>query len=90
MLDKVVLVRNIFYKCFLLGFVCTIISFLFYLFNPALLIRLMKTYYGIEAKDAAILFGYYFILVRIVLIYLMLIPALALHWTSHILKKAGK
>ncbi|MDD3012264.1 MAG: hypothetical protein PHC34_00990 [Candidatus Gastranaerophilales bacterium] len=90
MLDNVILVRNIFYKCFLIGFVCTIFSFLFYLFNPDFLIGMMKTYYKIEAKDVAVMIGYYFIFVRIALIYFMLIPALALHWTSYILKKAGK
>jgi len=90
MLDNVVLVRNIFYKCFLIGFVCTIISFLFYVFNTDFSIGMIKTYYQIEAKDAMVLIGYYFVLVRIVLVYFTLIPALALHWTSHALKKAGK
>lgn len=81
MIDKVIIVRDIFYKCFILGFLFTLINVLIYKINPNMFLSMIKTYYNMEANDAALMIGYYFILIRIILFYFTLIPGLALHWT---------
>lgn len=90
MLDNVILVRNIFYKCFLIGVLFVLIAFLLYMFNPDFVVGMVEKYYKLDAKESTILLSAYFILARMILLFFMLVPALALHWTSWSLKKANK
>jgi hypothetical protein len=87
MIDKITLVRDILYKCFIVGFFFTLVNVAVYKINPSMFISVLRFYYNIEDSNATLMVGYYFILIRIILLYFALIPGLALHWTILELKK---
>lgn len=87
MRDKVVFLRNTFFKIFLVSFIYYICITLLYIFKLDFFTGIMNTYYKISPQDTQLLCGYYLALVEIITFNLFLIPAIGLHWASRSLKK---
>ena len=85
---NIVLIRNILYKCFLIGYVLTIVVWIISMQNWSA--DLTIKFFGGSKHDVIQLFLYIISLMKLFNIYLFLIPALALHWTGYSLKKSIK
>lgn len=91
MLDKIVVLKKLFFKGFILSLIYYIaLTILYILGGKDWLVNILDKYYGINPHDGLIMCGYYLSLVEIITINLLLIPALALHWLTHCLKKEQK
>lgn len=86
MQDKVILLRNIFFKCFIVSFIYYVLITFLYLFKMDWCVNLMNTYYKINPRDTQVLCGYYLGAVEIITFNLFLIPTIGLYWASITLK----
>lgn len=89
MLETVILIRNIFYKCFLTGFLFLIFSTLFWTFNKDFSVDISTTLFNVEKHEIILLMVYFISWIKVILFYFFLIPALALHWTANTMKKSS-
>jgi len=78
MIGKLTAIRNNLYKISLTGLV---IYFIF--------IKFLKAYYSINAQELHLSAAQYIGRYEFFLIYIMLLPAVILHWTIYKLRKAG-
>ena len=90
MLEKIILIRNIFYKCFLISFVHFIFASLFYMFNKEWAANFSANLYNINKHDFYLILIYFLGWMKMFIFYVFLVPALALHWTAFNLKKDQK
>ena len=90
MLDKIIVLKKLFLKGFILSLIYYIAITIFYILAKDWFVNILDRYYGISPRDGLIMCGYYLSLVEIITINLLLIPALALHWLTHCLKKEQK
>jgi len=86
MLENIILIRNIFYKFFLLGFVFYMLTAVFLLFNNEWVINLIIQIYNVTRPEINLLIACFIGMTKMVIIFLFLIPAFGLHWTGHCLK----
>ena len=86
MKEKVVLLRNIFYKCFAVSFIYYMLITAFYLIKMDWFVDIMNNYYKIGPHDTQVLCGYYLGLVEIITFNFLLVPAIGLHWASNSIK----
>ena len=85
--EKVVFMRNLFYKGFFVGLLYYAAVTAGYLLNIEWFADIMAKYYMIEPKDTYILCGYYLGAIEVILGMLFLVPALTLHLASCMCKK---
>ncbi|OGH96668.1 MAG: hypothetical protein A2039_04630 [Candidatus Melainabacteria bacterium GWA2_34_9] len=90
MLEKIILIRNIFYKCFLISFVYFIFVSLFYMFNKEWAANLSVHLYNLNKENFYLFIIYFIGWMKMFTFYVFLVPALALHWTANVLKKEQK
>lgn len=88
MLENIILIRNIFYKFFFIGFIFYIFTAMILLFNNEWVINLIIHYYNLTRPEINVLVANFVGWTKMIIIYLFLIPALGLHWTGHSLKRA--
>jgi len=90
MLQNIILIRNIFYKCFLIGFIFYIMSAFFYVFDKHWSANIACRIFNISMNEFNLLFAYFIGWCKMIIMFFFLVPALALHWTGYNLKKANK
>ncbi|HBG49646.1 MAG TPA: hypothetical protein DDW90_09135 [Cyanobacteria bacterium UBA9971] len=90
MLEKIILIRNLFYKCTLISFVYFIFVSLFYMFNKEWAANFSANLYNINNENFYLILIYFLGWMKIFTFYVFLVPALALHWTAYKLKKDQK
>ena len=90
MLEKIIIIRNIFYKCFLISLIYFLFVALFYVFNKNWTINYTTSLYGISKENISLLVVYFIGWMKMFAFYVFLVPALALHWTAAVLKKEQK
>ena len=90
MAENILLIRNILYRCFFIGVAGYILSILVWLGFHNGLVSLSVRFYGIGKQDLPLLMLYFFSLMKLLLLFLFLIPALALHWTGKVIKNQNK
>lgn len=88
MLENIILLRNIFYKFFLIGFIFYILTAMFLLINNEWIINLIISIYHLTRSEINLLIVCFIGWSKMTIIFFFLIPALGLHWTGHSLKKA--
>ena len=88
MLETIILIRNILYKCFLISLVYFIFVTLFYMFNKDWAVNFSTSLYNISKENLYLLIVYFIGWMKMFAFYVFLVPALALHWTANQLKKA--
>jgi len=87
MLENIVLIRNILYKCFFIGFAFLLLSSLFFLFGQDYAFSIWSKFYGISPEILKIIMISFLGLFKLLLFVFFLIPALALHCKGRCLKK---
>lgn len=92
MLEQIIIIiRNILYRAFLIGFAFYIFTFLFWIGLQDWSISYVGRFFAGISRQEIILAMIYFIgWMKLIVIYIFLIPALALHWTASQLKKDRK
>ncbi len=91
MLEKLILLfRNIFYKCFLIGFLFYIFTAGFFLLNNGWSVSFIANIYHISKPEVNLLIAFFIGSTKTIIVLFFLLPALALHWTRHSLKKTKK
>ena len=90
MLETIIIVRNVFYKCFLISLIYCIFVSLFYIFNKDWAANFSTGLYNISKENLYLLIVYFLGWMKIFVFYVFLTPALALHWTAYVLKKEQK
>ena len=90
MLETIILIRNILYKCFLISLVYFIFVSLFYMFNKEWAVNYSTGLYNINKDTLYMLIVYFIGWMKMFTFYVFLVPALALHWTAYMLRKEQK
>lgn len=90
MLENIILIRNIFYKFFLIGFIFYIFTAILLLLNNEWVINIIINIYSLTRPEINLLIACFIGWTKMIIIFLFLIPALGLHWTGNSLKKAKK
>ncbi|MDD3594130.1 MAG: hypothetical protein PHX18_05845 [Candidatus Gastranaerophilales bacterium] len=76
-------VRNILFKSFLLAILLLIISNLLYSFNSDFFFAMFEKYYFIKPEQAAEMVFFLYGIIKIIAVFLFLIPAIAIHMNEH-------
>ena len=79
--QQVVFFRNLLFRVFAVGVIFALLYVIltFSFWNTWVSVFAM---WGMEEKEAAMMMVASFTLLRIILVFLILVPAIALHWTS--------
>lgn len=77
---KIIILRNIFYKLFLFGFLLYLINIIFFLLNNARVVNIIMANFHITWAETNFLIAYFMGWTKIIVIMFFLFPALALHW----------
>lgn len=85
--ENLIILRNIFYKCFFIGIIFLILAALIYLPCECYVANTYKTFLGISVNTYHIMWVFFVGIIKTILIFLFLVPALAIHWTVHNYKK---
>ncbi|MDD3436782.1 MAG: hypothetical protein PHC64_06505 [Candidatus Gastranaerophilales bacterium] len=80
--ENLIILRNIFYKCFFIGLLFLIIAAVIYMPCRCFLANFYQTYLGINTTTYYNMWVSFIGLIKTILIFLFLVPALAIHWTS--------
>ena len=89
-IENLIIVRNIFYKCFLFGILFLIMAALLYLPCKCAVANLYRTGIGISAETYYDMWVSFIGLIKTILIFLFLVPALAIHSVAHDYKMKHK
>ena len=85
--ENLIIMRNIYYKCFFIGLFFLIVAGLIYLPCKCYVSNLYQTSFGISSAAYNNLLVGFVGLIKTILVFLFLTPALALHWVGHEYKK---
>ncbi len=86
--EKLILAKKFLYKFFVIGFLFFIISVVSYIFLKDFATEMAQVWYGVDPDFYR---NFVFILLgclKVILIFFVLSPALALHWLTGCCKKA--
>ena len=90
MTDIIILIRNIFYRTFLIGLAFYLVSIVFWLIAKDSAAGIMSAMFGVSRQDIYQLTIYFIGWMKGIIFIFFLIPALALHWTGNVLKEKYK
>lgn len=79
---NIIIVRNVLLKCFVIGIIFLIIASLSYLPCKCVVASIYKVAFGIDTPIYNYLWAGFIGIIKTILIFGFLVPALALHWTS--------
>lgn len=85
--ENLVVLRNIFYKCFFIGLIFAIIAAGLYYPCKCLVVTLYHTNIGIRWDIYSAMWVLFVGLIKTIIVFLFLVPALAIHWAAHCYKK---
>ncbi len=89
MIDKLKLIRDVFVKCFIVGFLLFMLSFVLYFLMSDFANGLISSIYSVDQKMVPVLVMSMVGLTKISVMTFFMVPAIALHWTVKILEKQG-
>ena len=80
--QQVLFFRNLFLRAFVVGVVSAVLYFIITISFWDTWVSLLQKMFKLDEKDTsrAVIAG--FTLIRLILVFFMLVPAIALHWTS--------
>lgn len=81
--EKLILLRNIFYKCFFIGLLFFVLAILLYMPCKCFLANLYQKGFGIPVSVYYNMWVSFLGLIKTILVFLFLVPALAIHSVSH-------
>ena len=82
MKEQLIIIRNIFYKCFFIGVFFLILAFLLYMPCKCIVPNIYQIEFGISAETYSNLWVGFLGLIKTILVFLFLTPAIALHWAT--------
>ena len=85
--ERLIILRNIFYKCFFIGLFFFIVAVLLYMPCKCFLATTYQTVFGIKAEAYYNMWASFAGLIKTILVFLFLVPALAIHSVIHGYKK---
>lgn len=85
--ENLIIVRNIFFKCFIIGLIFLVLAGIIYWPCKCLLANFYQTSFGISTAVYYNMWVSFIGLIKTILIFLFLVPALALHWVASKYKK---
>jgi len=88
--ETIILLRNIHYKCFFIGLLFLILAGLAYLPCECIVANAYQHILGISPETYHNMWANFIGLIKTILIFFFLVPALALHWTGATLKNEDK
>jgi hypothetical protein len=80
--EKIILLRNVFIRAFIVGVLFAIVFFVITLALWDTWTRLVTHWFPVDEKDLGRVALEFFTHIRIVLVFFFLVPAIALHWTA--------
>ena len=80
--ETLIILRNIFYKCFFIGLFFLILAAVLYLPCECYIANLYHNAFGIDIGVYHNLWAIFIGLIKTILVFLFLVPALAIHWVS--------
>jgi hypothetical protein len=80
--EKLILLRNIFYKCFFVGLFFLIAAILLYMPCKCFLANFYQIKLGIPTNVYYNMWAGFIGLIKTILIFLFLVPAIAIHWAT--------
>ena len=80
--EILIVIRNIFYKCFFIGLIFLVAAALLYLPCKCFIANIYQTSFGITEVVYYNMWAAFVGLIKTILIFLFLVPALAIHWAS--------
>lgn len=80
--ENLIIIRNIFYRCFFIGLIFLVIAAIVYLPCKCIIANIYQTGFGITSTAYYNMWASFVGLIKTILIFLFLTPALALHWTA--------
>lgn len=81
--ENLIILRNIFYKCFLIGLVFLVLAAFIYMPCKCLVATIYQSGFGISTETYYDMWVSFVGLIKTILIFLFLVPALAIHWVEH-------
>lgn len=79
--DKLIILRDIFYKCFFIGLIFLFLAALIYLPCECYVANTYKAFLGLSVNTYHVLWVFFVGIIKTILVFLFLVPALAIHWT---------
>jgi len=80
--ENLIVIRNIFYKCFIIGLLMLIIAGLIYMPNRSILAAFYESIFGIDNEAYYLIWVCFVGLIKTILVFFFLVPALALQWMT--------
>lgn len=90
MSEKLVIIEDIFFKTFIVGFILFIFSFIVYLLFNEQLIDVIMGLYGLKTETVSIMFLSFYGFIKIFLVFGFFVPAIGIHWSRKNLAKKEK
>lgn len=81
--ENLIILRNIFYKCFLIGLLFLVLAAIIYMPCRCLVANIYQYGFGISTETYYDMWVSFVGLIKTILIFLFLVPALAIHWVGH-------
>lgn len=81
--ENLIIFRDIFYKCFFIGLFFLIIAALLYMPCKCFLANIYQIGFGVRTEVYYNMWISFVGLIKTILIFLFLVPALAIHWVGH-------
>lgn len=85
--ENLIILRNILYKCFFIGLIFVIIAAALYYPCKCAVMTLYQTNLTIRWETYTLMWVLFVGLMKTIIVFLFLVPALAVHWVSHCYKK---
>ena len=85
--EILIILRNIFYKCFFIGLIFLALAAIIYWPCQCYVAKVYNSIFGIDITAYNNMWASFVGLIKTILIFLFLTPAIAIHWTSHNYKK---
>jgi hypothetical protein len=80
--ETLIVLRNIHFKCFFIGIFFLILAALIYLPCNCYVANIYQTSFGITAESYYNMWAIFIGLIKMILIFFFLVPALAIHWVA--------
>lgn len=81
--ENLIIIRNIFYKCFFIGLIFLVIAALIYMPCKCFLAEVYQSGFGISPETYYNMWVGFIGIIKTILIFLFLTPALAIHLVAH-------
>lgn len=80
--ETLIIIRNILYKCFFIGLFLLIVAMFLYMPHKCFFANIYQANFGVSTDIYYNMWVAFIGLIKTIIIFLFLVPALAIHWTT--------